>query len=76
MSDKPIIDWEPLRQYGPSTITCRCGRVYRSLFKSVIHQGRYVLCTETPCPQCDLEFGHVIRAATDPETMVINEKKP
>jgi hypothetical protein len=70
-----MIDWEALRQYGAQTIECRCGKVYRSLFKlKMVSEGpgtELVGFTETPCPSCGATRGHVRRATSDPETWTI-----
>jgi hypothetical protein len=75
-----VIDWSALRQYGPQTIECRCGKVYRSLFKlQMVSEGQkdeLVGFTETPCPSCDSTRGHVRRATSDPETWTIGGGEP
>lgn len=52
MSD-PAIDWEPLHKYAKDTVTCQCGARFMSHIKGIIHEGRFTVFTETPCPKCD-----------------------
>lgn len=59
------IDWQPLRKYGESTISCRCGAVYRSLNKSVTVDGQLKIVTEKPCPYCGSAEDHVRGASSD-----------
>jgi len=65
----PQIDWEPLRKYGPHEVECKCGMVYRSLTKSVIHEGRFTTVSETPCPGCRKYMNHARHISYDPERM-------
>lgn len=65
---KPEVDWEALRKYGTSEIECECGAVYRSRYKFVYALSP-VSVTETACPSCGKDFGHVVRASSDPEYM-------
>lgn len=70
MMTKPVIDWEPLHQYGKQEIECRCGKVFRSYAKGVSHDGSFRLFTETPCPSCGSD-NDVRRASSGPESWTI-----
>lgn len=71
MSDKLVIDWSAHDKYERATITCECGTVYLSHCKHVNHEGRFVGVTQTPCPSCGKDVGHIRRAEHPPERWTI-----
>lgn len=73
--NKPLVDWEPLRQYGPSIVTCECGAVYRSLNKLVGQLGTLVTVTELPCPGCGKDYGHARSVSSDWDRQTITKSR-
>lgn len=66
-----VVDWEPLLKYPESTVTCRCGAVYRSHAKCVAANGTLHRVTRKPCPACGASQDHTTSIRSDPETYTL-----
>lgn len=65
------IDWSGFPDQPDQTIDCQCGAIYRSHAKLVTIDGKLVMYTRMPCPQCGKDHGHTRATYSDPERMVI-----
>lgn len=62
------IDWSKLS--GTNTISCRCEAVYRGKVKGISFDGRFLMISEHPCPNCS-SHTDLRKISSDPEKYTI-----
>lgn len=61
-------DWSRIEKYPESTVTCRCGEVYRS--HAMFDKDLGTCVSRKPCPKCGRNDDSW-RVSSDPETMTL-----
>ena len=69
------IDWSKHDAYSRNDITCECGAFFKSHSKLVMDEGKMVVATREPCPQCGKTLGAAKRVSSPPERMVLKRGK-
>jgi hypothetical protein len=70
MALSDTVDWSKFTDPPCTTVTCRCGYVFRSHAKTVKVDGRWIAVSKEPCIQCG-RSDNIWKVSTDPESFTI-----